>query len=42
MKTEYGAPVTPYFDDSVVIDINPGNKDTSHELITNKTLLYLY
>ena len=33
VKTEYGAPVTPYFDDSVVIDINPGNKDTSHELL---------
>uniref|UniRef100_A0ACD5UF65 Uncharacterized protein n=1 Tax=Avena sativa TaxID=4498 RepID=A0ACD5UF65_AVESA len=31
VKTGYGARVTPYVDDSVVIDINPDNKDMSPE-----------
>lgn len=31
VKTGYGARVTPYVDDSVVIDINPENKDMSPE-----------
>ena len=33
VKTGYGARVTPYVDDSVVVDINPSNKDlTPHFL----------
>jgi hypothetical protein len=33
VKTGYGARVTPYVDDSVVIDINPDNKDMSPEFL---------
>ncbi|KQJ84447.1 uncharacterized membrane protein At1g16860 [Brachypodium distachyon] len=33
VKTGYGAPVTPYVDESVVIDINPENKDMSPEFL---------
>ena len=29
VKTGYGARVTPYVDDSFVIDVNPGNEDMS-------------
>ncbi|XLR34375.1 hypothetical protein HN51_043697, partial [Arachis hypogaea] len=31
VKTGYGARVTPYVDDSIVIDVNPANKDMSPE-----------
>lgn len=33
VKTGYGARVTPYVDDSIVIDANPVNKDMSPEFI---------
>ena len=33
VKTGYGAQVTPYVDDSVVVDINPNNKDMSPEFL---------
>ncbi|KAL8136915.1 hypothetical protein V2J09_002916 [Rumex salicifolius] len=33
VKTGYGARVTPYVDESVVIDINPSNKDMSPEFL---------
>ncbi|KAF8025314.1 hypothetical protein BT93_F2222 [Corymbia citriodora subsp. variegata] len=33
VKTGYGARVTPYVDDSIVIDVNPSNKDMSPEFI---------
>lgn len=33
MKTGFGARVTPYVDESVVIDINPDNKDMSPEFL---------
>lgn len=33
VKTGYGARVTPYVDDSVVIDVNPTNKDMSPEFL---------
>lgn len=33
VKTGYGARVTPYVDDSNVIDINPSNKDMSREFL---------
>ncbi|GAB4838284.1 hypothetical protein Ancab_027812 [Ancistrocladus abbreviatus] len=33
VKTGYGARVTPYVDESVVVDINPSNKDMSSEFI---------
>lgn len=33
VKTGYGARVTPYVDESIVIDINPSNKDMSPEFI---------
>ncbi|CAM0902641.1 unnamed protein product [Alopecurus aequalis] len=33
VKTGYGARVTPYVDDSVVIDVNPENKDMSPEFL---------
>lgn len=33
VKTGYGARVTPYIDDSAVIDINPENKDMSPEFM---------
>lgn len=33
VKTGYGARVTPYVDDSVVIDVNPENKDLSPEFV---------
>ncbi|KAI4330048.1 hypothetical protein MLD38_028360 [Melastoma candidum] len=33
VKTGYGARVTPYVDDSIVIDANPANKDMSPEFI---------
>ncbi|KAJ6808291.1 putative membrane protein-like [Iris pallida] len=33
VKTGYGARVTPYVDESVVIDIDPNNKDMSRELL---------
>ncbi|GAB2267407.1 hypothetical protein Dimus_002390 [Dionaea muscipula] len=33
VKTGYGARVTPYVDESVVIDINPSNKDMSPDFI---------
>ena len=33
VKTGSGARVTPYVDDSVVIDINPDNKDMSPEFL---------
>lgn len=33
VKTGYGARVTPYVDDSVVIDINPDNKDMSPDFL---------
>lgn len=33
VKTGYGARVTPYVDDSTVIDVNPSNKDMSREFI---------
>jgi hypothetical protein len=33
VKTGYGARVTPYVDESVVIDINPENKDMSPEFL---------
>ncbi|KAF7843125.1 putative membrane protein [Senna tora] len=33
VKTGYGARVTPYVDDSVVIDVNPANKDMSPEFL---------
>lgn len=33
VKTGYGARVTPYVDESVVIDINPDNKDMSPEFL---------
>ncbi|KAI6689754.1 hypothetical protein NL676_026582 [Syzygium grande] len=33
VKTGYGARVTPYVDDSSVIDINPSNKDMSREFL---------
>ncbi|KAI9073077.1 hypothetical protein K1719_030760 [Acacia pycnantha] len=33
VKTGYGARVTPYVDESVVIDVNPSNKDMSREFL---------
>jgi hypothetical protein len=33
VKTGYGARLTPYVDESVVIDINPENKDMSPEFL---------
>lgn len=33
VKTGYGAKVTPYVDESVVVDINPNNKDLSPEFL---------
>ncbi|KAK3427891.1 hypothetical protein EUGRSUZ_F04025 [Eucalyptus grandis] len=33
VKTGYGARVTPYVDDSIVIDVNPSNKDMSPEFV---------
>ncbi|MQL70245.1 hypothetical protein Taro_002568 [Colocasia esculenta] len=33
VKTGYGAKVTPYVDESVVVDINPDNKDLSPEFL---------
>ena len=33
VKTGYGARVTPYVDESVVIDVNPENKDMSPEVL---------
>ncbi|KAL0333594.1 UNVERIFIED_CONTAM: putative membrane protein [Sesamum angustifolium] len=33
VKTGYGARVTPYVDESVVVDINPANRDMSPEFI---------
>lgn len=33
VKTGYGARVTPYVDESVVVDINPSNKDMSPDFI---------
>ncbi|XP_030461592.1 uncharacterized membrane protein At1g16860-like isoform X1 [Syzygium oleosum] len=33
VKTGYGARVTPYVDDSIIIDVNPSNKDMSPEFI---------
>jgi hypothetical protein len=33
VKTGYGARVTPYVDDSLVIDVNPGTEDLSPEFI---------
>ncbi|KAJ0965591.1 hypothetical protein J5N97_026729 [Dioscorea zingiberensis] len=33
VKTGYGARVTPYVDESVVIDVNPNNKDLSPEFL---------
>ncbi|KAL8128794.1 hypothetical protein V2J09_017949 [Rumex salicifolius] len=33
VKTGYGARVTPYVDESVVVDINPSNKDLSPEFL---------
>jgi hypothetical protein len=33
VKTGYGARVTPYVDESVIIDINPDNKDMSPEFL---------
>jgi len=33
VRTGFGARVTPYVDESVVIDINPDNKDMSPEFL---------
>ncbi|KAI6689755.1 hypothetical protein NL676_026583 [Syzygium grande] len=33
VKTGYGARVAPYVDDSIIIDVNPSNKDMSPEFI---------
>lgn len=33
VKTGYGARVTPYVDDSLVIDVNPAKEELSHEFI---------
>lgn len=33
VKTGYGARVTPYVDDSIVIDVSTANKDMSPEFI---------
>lgn len=33
VKTGYGARVTSYVDESVVVDINPNNKDMSPEFL---------
>ncbi|XP_051114072.1 uncharacterized membrane protein At1g16860-like [Andrographis paniculata] len=33
VKTGYGAKVTPYVDESVVVDVNPSNKDMAPEFI---------
>ncbi|KAG1364151.1 putative membrane protein [Cocos nucifera] len=33
VKTGYGARVTPYVDESIVVDINPDNKDLSPEFL---------
>ncbi|XP_028776842.1 uncharacterized membrane protein At1g16860 [Neltuma alba] len=33
VKTGYGARVTPYVDDSIVIDVNPANKDMSPDFL---------
>ncbi|EPS57499.1 hypothetical protein M569_17317 [Genlisea aurea] len=33
VKAGYGARVTPYVDDSVVVDVNPTNKDASPEIV---------
>lgn len=33
VKTGYGARVTPYVDESVVVDINPSNRDMSPEFV---------
>lgn len=33
VKTGYGARVTPYVDDSLVVDVNPANEELSPEFI---------
>jgi len=33
VKSGYGARVTPYVDDSIVIDVNPENEELSQEFI---------
>lgn len=33
VKTGYGARVTPYVEESVVVDVNPSNKDLSPEFV---------
>lgn len=33
VKTGYGARVTPYVDESVVVDVNPLNKDLSPDFV---------
>lgn len=33
VKTGYGARVTPYVDESVVVDVNQGNRELSSEFI---------
>ncbi|KAK9099768.1 hypothetical protein Scep_023198 [Stephania cephalantha] len=33
VKTGYGARVTPYVDESIVVDVNPSNKDLSPEFL---------
>lgn len=33
VKAGYGSRVTPYVDESVVVDINPNNKDLSPEFL---------
>lgn len=33
VKTGYGTKVTPYVDESVIIDVNPSNKDMSPDFV---------
>ena len=33
VKTGYGPKVTPYVDESVIIDVNPSNKDMSPDFV---------
>lgn len=33
VKTGYGTKVTPYVDESVIIDVNPANKDMSPDFV---------